>query len=117
MPSNWAATQANLGVTLTRLGERVSDTAPLEAAVTAYRAALQVFTRERAPRPWAETQVSLGNALLRLGARDVGGTHLEQAATAYRGALDAFPADHPVGTVVEARLREVDTVLAERRVH
>jgi len=39
----------NLGTALQTLGERESGTARLEEAVTAYRAALQEFTRERAP--------------------------------------------------------------------
>jgi tetratricopeptide (TPR) repeat protein len=39
----------DLGVALRTLGERESDTARLEEAVTAYRAALEVRTRKRAP--------------------------------------------------------------------
>jgi hypothetical protein len=42
-------TQMNLGVALWRLGERESGTARLEEAVTAYRAALEEWTRERVP--------------------------------------------------------------------
>ena len=39
VPLDWAATQANLGTALRRLGERESGTARLEEAVSAYRAA------------------------------------------------------------------------------
>ncbi|QLH41081.1 MAG: tetratricopeptide repeat protein [Defluviicoccus sp.] len=46
---DWAATQNNLGIALATLGERESDTARLEDAVAAYRAALREFTRERVP--------------------------------------------------------------------
>jgi hypothetical protein len=43
VPLDWAATQNNLGLALWRLGERESGTAHLTEAVTAYRAALEVF--------------------------------------------------------------------------
>jgi tetratricopeptide (TPR) repeat protein len=39
-PLDWAVTQVNLGAALARLGERKSETARLEEAVTAYREAL-----------------------------------------------------------------------------
>ena len=41
------------------LGERESGTARLEEAVTAYRAALKEYTRERVPLQWAITQNNL----------------------------------------------------------
>ena len=41
VPLEWAGTQNNLGTALKTLGERESGTAGLEAAVTAYRAALE----------------------------------------------------------------------------
>ena len=59
MPLDWATTQNNLGVALHTLGEREADTARLEAAVAAYRAALEEFTRERVPREWADVQRNL----------------------------------------------------------
>ena len=43
VPLDWAATQNNLGNALWALGGRESGTARLEDAVTAYRAALEVF--------------------------------------------------------------------------
>ena len=52
-PLQWAATQNNLGNALRTLGERESDTARLEEAVVAYRAALKERTRDRAPLDWA----------------------------------------------------------------
>jgi hypothetical protein len=42
-------TQNNLGTALIRLGERESDTARLEKAVTAFHDALKERTRERVP--------------------------------------------------------------------
>src|SRR5580704_1968923 len=41
VPLQWAATQMNLGNALLRLGERESETARLEEALAAYRAALE----------------------------------------------------------------------------
>ena len=61
-----------LGNALSTLGERESDTARLEQAVEAYRAALQEGTRERVPLDWAMTQNNLGDALRVLGEREIG---------------------------------------------
>ena len=65
-------TQNNLGAVLQSLGERESDTARLEEAAEAFRAALQEYTRERVPLDWAMTQNNLGNTLWRLGERESG---------------------------------------------
>ena len=48
VPLQWAMTQNNLGAALETLGARESGTAQLEAAVAAYRAALEVFIDARA---------------------------------------------------------------------
>jgi tetratricopeptide (TPR) repeat protein len=45
VPLQWATTQNNLGIALSRLGGRESGTARVEEAVAAYRAALQERTR------------------------------------------------------------------------
>ena len=76
-----------LGNALVTLGERESGTERLEQAVQAYRAALEVRTRERVPLDWATTQNNLGTALARLG-RESGTERLEQAAQTYRAALE-----------------------------
>jgi len=47
VPLDWATTQNNLGTALCRLGARESGTARLEEAVSAYRAALLEYTRDR----------------------------------------------------------------------
>jgi hypothetical protein len=80
---DWAMTQNNLGAALADLGARAGDTAALQDAVTAYRAALEVRTREASPMDWAGTQNNLGAALAtsapaRASAQD--------AVTAFRGA-------------------------------
>jgi tetratricopeptide (TPR) repeat protein len=69
-------------------GGRESGTERLQEAVEAYRAALEEFTRERAPLDWATTQNNLGNALRTLGERESGTGRLEEALSAYRAALE-----------------------------
>ncbi len=54
-------TQNNLGNALAALAERKSGTARLEEVITAHRAALEVWTRERVPLDWAAAQSNLGN--------------------------------------------------------
>ena len=88
MPLDWGLTQMNLGVALSILGERESETTRLEEAVVAYRAALEEITRARVPLDWAGTQMSLGIALSKLGTRESGTTRLEEAVVAYRAALE-----------------------------
>ena len=63
-PRDWAMAQMNLGVALQTLGERESETARLEEAITAYREALQENSRESVPLLWAMTQMSLGHRAL-----------------------------------------------------
>jgi hypothetical protein len=58
VPLGWAITQVNLGGALHALGERESGTANLEAAVAAYRAALEEQTRARVPDKRSEVQRS-----------------------------------------------------------
>jgi tetratricopeptide (TPR) repeat protein len=94
VPLQWAMTQNNLGNVLLSLCERedgASDAGSgrLLEAIVAYRAALEVWTRERAPLQWAGAQNNLGNALRTLGEREDSTKQLEQAVTAYRAALEA----------------------------
>ena len=69
------------------------DTTRLEQAITAHRAALEVFTRERAPDDWAFEQDHLGNALSTLGERKNSTALLEQALDAHRAALKVLTRD------------------------
>jgi hypothetical protein len=62
----------------------------LEAAVAAYRAALQERTREDMPLHWAITEWGLGNALKALGEREGGTARLSNAVNAYESALAIF---------------------------
>ena len=62
-PTRWADGQIFIGNALRVLGERGDDDALMTGAVTAYRDALTVYTREAAPMDWAMTQNNLGTAL------------------------------------------------------
>jgi tetratricopeptide (TPR) repeat protein len=88
VPLDWATTQNNLGNALWRLGERSDSRARLEQAVSAYRAALEVWTREAVPLGWAMAHDNLGNALASLGERSGDPDRLEEAVHAYRAALE-----------------------------
>ena len=59
-----------------------------EEAATAYRAALEEWTRQRVPIRWATAQGNLGNALAGLGKRESGTDTLEEAVSAYDAALE-----------------------------
>ena len=80
-------TRNNLRLALWRFSERENSAARLQEAVAAYRAALQEYTRERAPLDWATTQNNLGLVLWRLGEREFTTARLEEAVTAFRAAL------------------------------
>ena len=83
--------QRALGDGLHTLGERELDTANLEKAVAAYRAALEAGNQESMPEERARVQNNLGNTLLGLGQRKTSTKLLKQAAVAYRAALKEFP--------------------------
>jgi CHAT domain-containing protein len=92
----WASLQAELGNGFAQSfpGDRAAN---LEAAIAAYRAALEVYTREAFPVEWAKAQNNLGNAYLERIAGERS-TNVEAAIAAYRAALEvytrkAFPAD------------------------
>ena len=109
LPLDWAGTQNNLGVALMRLGEREAGPERLEQAVDAYRAALEVYTRERVPLDWAGVQNNLGVALESLAGREAGPERLEQAVDAYRAALEVFNSEESprYRDMVEKNLRRV----------
>jgi tetratricopeptide (TPR) repeat protein len=77
-----------LGVAARVLGEQSGESELLKQAVEAYRAALEVRTRERVPLDWAQTQNNLGLALFTLGEREDGNARLEEAVAALRAALE-----------------------------
>ena len=82
--------QNNLGNTLNTLGSYHNDAKLYEAAAEAFRAALEVRTRDSFPMQWAASQLNLGNTLNNVGKLEAGTASLELAATAYRDALTVF---------------------------
>jgi len=85
------------------LGERETGTMHLEEAVTAFRAALEVRTRDQAPLDWAAAQNNLGNALGTLGARETGTAHLEEAVAAWEAYLTVTASAWPQALVGQTR--------------
>lgn len=73
---------------LLTLGKRENGTGRLVEAVTAFKAALEEWTRDRVPLDWARTQNNLGLALWHLGERENGTERLEDAVMAYQAALE-----------------------------
>ncbi|MEP5732446.1 MAG: hypothetical protein ABJL67_24110 [Sulfitobacter sp.] len=102
-PWLWAAGQNNLAAALRNQAIRTDGPKGahlLAQAVTAYRAALEVYTREDHPVDWAMTQNNLAIALANQAIRTDGaeGAHLlALAVTAYRAALEVRTREcHPV---------------------
>jgi tetratricopeptide (TPR) repeat protein len=88
VPLDWAATQNKLGIVLSVLGERESDTARLEEAIAAFNEARMEYTRDQVPLDWALTTTNLGNALVCLGEREEGTYQLKEAEASFREALE-----------------------------
>ncbi|MGH8582529.1 MAG: hypothetical protein ACREWG_06990 [Gammaproteobacteria bacterium] len=122
LPQQWAATQNNLGATLSDQGTRTSGEAGatlLAEAVRAYRAALEVYTREQLPQQWAATQNNLGTALKEQGVRTRGMVAQQlfrEAIEAYRKALEVFnfPGLSAYADIVKGNLDEAQHLIAEQ---
>jgi tetratricopeptide (TPR) repeat protein len=124
-------TQYGLGWALSSLdpmfassGEREGGTARLEEAVAAFRAALQVHTREQAPLRWAATQnglgyalTSLGQALMSLGKWEDGTAILEASVAAFQASLEEYRVAGATDGIEMAEwyLQETEALLARRR--
>lgn len=80
------------------LGIMAIDTAHLEDAATAYRAALEVNTREAMPAERAETQTRLGvaSAILAVITRDT--AHLERAIELWKETKSYYKDNGPQNT-------------------
>ncbi len=84
----WAAVSGTLGNALQHLGNLTGDVEMLRAAEQAYRNALELRTRERAPSEWAMTQNNLGAVLRRLAELTGEDAALHVAEEGYRNALE-----------------------------
>jgi len=102
--------QNNLGNALAMLGERESGITHLMEAVTAYRAALEELTPDRAPFQWAGTEHMLGLALATLGWREGGTAHLTEAIAALEASLSVTEYARP-----EAGVQWVHLAIDEAR--
>ena len=95
-PIRWAELQNRLGICYNELSYRSEgyvSSQYLTEAITAYRAALEVYTRREFAPGWAATQNNLGYALRDLAGRtsgEAGGQYLTEAITAYRAALEVY---------------------------
>jgi len=87
LPLDWAMTETSLGAALAAIGVRERNADRLREAVSAYRSALLVLTRDAAPLQWARTQLNLGVTLWALGTQDGGSQDLQAATTALDAAL------------------------------
>jgi hypothetical protein len=86
----WAKLKVIHGSALGNLGRRAGDTAALKAAIGAFCAVLEVWTRDANPMQWAKTQNNLGSVLALLGSLDGETNTLEEAIAAFRAALTVF---------------------------
>jgi uncharacterized caspase-like protein len=88
VPQTWAMTQNNLGVALSALATGLHYPEAAEAAVAAYRAALEVYTPAANPTEWLSAQTGLANQLVTLAfMRDDDRATLEAAVAEHRVAL------------------------------
>jgi tetratricopeptide (TPR) repeat protein len=90
LPQVWAAAENNLGNALSELGAQEADTKLLEQAVTAYHAAMEVWTPRDNPIDWATAENNLSDSLRLLGEQEHDSRRLEEAVTAARSALKAW---------------------------
>jgi hypothetical protein len=86
--SDRAAIHTTLGTLLLHQGELTKDPVVLRQAEAAFREALALRTREKAPLDWAATQSGLGTALLNLGHITSDAALLREAQTVFGAALE-----------------------------
>ena len=87
-PANWALAQCSLGRAFMGLGEREGNAEHFKDAITAFKVALEVNTREQAPMDWAVTQDNLGKAFMGLGEREGKAEYFKEAVAAFKAALE-----------------------------
>lgn len=92
-PQEWARAYSNLGTLLQAQAELAAAGATADSlylqAISAYNAALAVYTRAALPQEWARIQNNMGVVLSKLGA-------IEEAIATFRTALEIFTQqEHP----------------------
>jgi tetratricopeptide (TPR) repeat protein len=110
----WAQTQTMLGHVLISLGELEEGPVQVEDAVTAFRAALEVHTRES--HYWAKGKNNLGTALRTLADQREGTEHLKEAIEAFRAALLVYTCEECPNhwAMVQTNLGDALTELGNR---
>lgn len=83
----WAGTQSELGMALSRLGERKNNVGLLREAIAAHDAALTVHRRDVDDVEWSISQNNRAMALAALGEREAGTGILLESAKAYEAVL------------------------------
>lgn len=83
----WARGQLAYADAVRRRGEHVRSMADLDDAQFAYRAALGIFGRDRAPEEWANASANLGLTLVRQGELGAEGDQFQQGLASIDGAL------------------------------
>lgn len=102
-PYIWAKCQNDMGISCKNLGARAGgagSAALLSKAVSAYQAALKVYTEQGYPADWAQVQNNLGNARQLQGSNTgcvTSAALLSEAVSAYHAALRVYTEEkHPV---------------------
>jgi hypothetical protein len=82
-----ATLNRELAAQMILLASQTGDSAPLVHAVSALRAADELYSRDATPRENAEVRQALADTLLTLGRANSDSVALEHAVTAYRDAI------------------------------
>jgi uncharacterized caspase-like protein len=87
-PLTKAHIETSIADVKTELGESAADMGTMQEAVTAYRAALELYKTQGAPdQAWARVELGLASALVYLGDREQGTDSLDDALGAINDAL------------------------------
>lgn len=103
-PEDWARNQYWIGLALAMMGDRSAGNGRFREAITAFKAAQGIITREKYPDLWAQAEAEVGNALWQIAGRDNALwafgvsktkqlTDLEGAITSFRAVLEIIPKD------------------------
>jgi tetratricopeptide (TPR) repeat protein len=87
---SWALAEINLGEALLARSARFTDTGDLEAALTAYRNALEEYPRQRYPADFAWAQFNIGRILVEIGRRRMLSDPVRDGKAALQLSWDAY---------------------------
>ncbi len=111
-PLTWALTQRNLGLALKTYGAMTGDLRSVREGADAYRAALEVYTRERSPMDFGQTSAILGIALMEIAKSEPTVDLLEEARGRFSDALDVLGgASADQDAYFQGRIAQIDEML------